>query len=85
MTVVMAKRGGAPRDTRGRKALAKLLAERSQGAVAKAIGVSQVSVSKWASGAYRPTALPRRKLERIFGIPEADWMTADEARFLEAS
>ena len=78
MNEVMARLGNDPKDTKGRKALVKLLDSVSQGIVSRAIEVSQVSVSKWAKGTMRPTELSRRRLERLYGIPAGDWLTAAE-------
>jgi len=49
-------------------------------AVARALGKSHVTVSKWGSGGYRPSEAERSKLERFTSgaVPADLWLTDEE-------
>lgn len=53
-------------------------ASRSQSSLARALGVSQPSVSAWIAGPNRPEAHHREALEAITGVPADDWKTERE-------
>lgn len=50
----------------------------TQKAMAKALGVSQASVSRWLSGRSRPAAFERAMLQNETGIAVTDWDTGRE-------
>ena len=52
--------------------------QRSQASLARAVGVSQPSVSAWLTGPSRPESHHREVLEALTGIPADDWKTARE-------
>ena len=70
--------GSNPANTKGRRALVRALKERSQTELSRQIGVSQPTISYWASGERRPDPIWRRQLSKHLGIPETDWMTREE-------
>lgn len=47
-------------------------------AVSQRLGTTQQNVSNWRRGRSRPNAYWRRVIQAHLGIPEDDWMTADE-------
>lgn len=74
------------RDSAGREALAAWLAalpERSQSALARALGVTQPLVATWLSGTGRPVDEMRVALEGVCGIPAAAWLTDEELARVE--
>jgi transcriptional regulator with XRE-family HTH domain len=66
--------------TDGQRALLKVLQSNTQAEVAEEVGVSQQTVSMWASGAFRPTDLQRLRLQVVYGIDRDSWMTSAERR-----
>lgn len=50
----------------------------TQSELARRLGVSQPSVSEWVRMRSRPESHFRAAIERELGIPQADWMTAEE-------
>ena len=80
-------RSGRPIDpqterTRGRALLAEWLnqPDHTQTALAAEVQVSQVAVSQWEHGRYRPDAHLRTALERVTDgfVPADSWMTDRE-------
>lgn len=74
--------------TPGQKALRDWLdadPARSQGAIAKALGVSQPAVGYWVKGTSRPNAGLREALLALCGIPVADWELAEEREQRDAA
>lgn len=72
--------------TKGREALRRLTERRggdtplwTQGAIARAMGISQPSVSGWVSGQTRPGPEYRAALESLLGIARDEWLTSREA------
>jgi len=57
--------------------------ERSQSAVARAIGVSQPAVRLWIEGATRPEPRHRLALEVLTGIAPTAWESEEERRALK--
>lgn len=55
----------------------------SQGLLARALSISQPSVSQWVRGVSRPESHLREAIELITGIPTADWETKDERALVE--
>jgi len=55
-----------------------------QSLVAEALGVSQASISRIASGDQRPTLEFAAIIEALYGIPCADWVPGLEALVAEA-
>jgi len=51
--------------------------------VAKDLSTDPEAVSRWARGETRPLPHFRAALERLHGIPAADWMTGDERAIAE--
>jgi transcriptional regulator with XRE-family HTH domain len=45
----------------------------SQSELAGELGMTPQVVSKWVNGLSRPDAVAREKIERLLGIPAADW------------
>jgi len=72
------KRNKPAKHTEGRELLLAHLAKGSQGALARALGIAQQSISQWAKGIARPAPQHREALERIARIPASAWYTADE-------
>ena len=75
-------------ETEGRARLVASLSDPSIGLtqtqLANRLGVSQPSVSEWCAGRARPTATYRTALRVLLGIPESDWMTAQEVEQVQA-
>lgn len=59
--------------SRGSQRLAQIVAESTQGAVAKAIGVSQQTVSDWLRGNMKPRGRNMLRLKDVFGIEPPEW------------
>lgn len=55
----------------------------SQGALARALGISQPSVSSWVRGTSRPEGHLREAIEMLIGIPVAWWATDEEQALVE--
>lgn len=55
----------------------------SQGALARALGISQPSVSSWVRGTSRPEGHLREAIELLIGIPVAWWATDEEHALVE--
>lgn len=74
-------------STRARRQLVRWLDESgtSPGKLGDRLGISQQAVSMWIRGYNRPIPPYRKALVRIAGIPEDDWLTADERQVAEAS
>lgn len=69
--------------TEGQRALLAWIASdptRSQGTVARALGVSQPAVGYWCKGTSRPESPKRAALFALCGIPEADWELEEERK-----
>lgn len=67
-------------DTKARQQLEETLRERclSQAALARALGISAVSVNAWLAGRARPEAHLRRALSNVLSIDPLDWETDEE-------
>lgn len=50
----------------------RVLARKTQAEAALAVGVSQVTVSKWESGKFKPSASARAKLATAYGVTVAE-------------
>ena len=74
------KSPGADEATQGAKLLAAWMRDRgvSQRSLARALGVSNGSISLWVAGKRRPDAASRQKVADVAAIDPADWLTADE-------
>ena len=66
-------------------AIRELLRERTQCELAAEVGVTQPVISRWASGQGRPAPHHRARLAVLYGIPERDWLTAEELALIEAA
>jgi transcriptional regulator with XRE-family HTH domain len=69
------------RNTRARIALEEWFSrneERSQTWLADRLQIQQPNISQWLKGTARPSPKLRRSLELICGIPQDDWLDADE-------
>lgn len=55
----------------------------TQAALARQIGVSAPTVSRWASGSDRPDVVWREVLAKVADIPAEAWLTREERRTLE--
>lgn len=62
--------------TRASRALAQVQCTQTE--IGRRVGVSQVAVSGWVNLQARPEAHHRKALDRVYGIPENDWMTDSE-------
>jgi transcriptional regulator with XRE-family HTH domain len=74
-------------DTTARQQLEDTLKKRdlSQAALARALGISAVSVNAWLAGRARPEAHLRRALSEVLAINPLDWETDEErAQFTSA-
>lgn len=67
-------------DTTARQQLEDTLKKRdlSQAALARALGISAVSVNAWLAGRARPEAHLRRALSEVLGIDPLAWETDEE-------
>lgn len=69
--------------TPGRDALVAWMAanpkERTQGYIARVLGVSQPAVGAWVHGRSRPDAHYREPIEQLTGIKPEDWELPEEA------
>lgn len=50
----------------------RVLARKTQAEAALEVGVSQVTVSKWESGKFKPSASTRAKLAAAYGVTVAE-------------
>lgn len=50
----------------------RVLARKTQAEAALEVGVSQVTVSKWESGKFKPSASARAKLAAAYGVSVAE-------------
>ena len=50
----------------------RVLAKKTQAEAALEVGVSQVAVSRWESGKYKPRASAREKLAAAYGVTVAE-------------
>lgn len=50
----------------------RVLARKTQAEAAFEVGVSQVTISKWESGKYKPSASSRAKLAEVYGVTVAE-------------
>lgn len=50
----------------------RVLARKTQAEVAFEVGVSQVTISKWESGKFKPSASSRAKLAAAYGVTVAE-------------
>lgn len=50
----------------------RVLAKKTQAEAALEVGVSQVTVSKWESGKFKPSASARAKLAAAYGVSVAE-------------
>ena len=60
-------------QNRGAQRLKKLVPRGQQKILARRLGVSTACVSRWKSGARKPTAQHRISMMRYTGIALADW------------
>lgn len=74
-------------DTKARQQLEDTLKKRelSQAALARALGISAVSVNAWLAGRSRPEAHLRRALSQILAIDPLSWETDDERAQFEGA
>ena len=79
--------GMTPHETRARAALQAWLdgdgPERTQAALARALGIAGPSVNGWVLGRSRPEPHLRQSLEILTGIPAGDWDTDAERAIVE--
>lgn len=55
----------------------------SRSDLARRLGIDPSAVSRWVSGKSSPDAHHRLAIERLFGIPQNDWLTAEERELIE--
>ncbi len=81
--------GMTTHETRARAALQAWLdgdgdgPERTQAALARALGIAGPSVNGWVLGRSRPEPHLRQSLEFLTGIPAGDWDTDAERAIVE--
>lgn len=56
----------------------RVMARKTQAEAAEAVGVSQVTVSDWERGEYKPSANAREKLAEAYGVSLAEIVKAVE-------
>lgn len=56
----------------------RVMARKTQAEAAEAVGVSQVTVSDWENGKYKPSANAREKLAEAYGVSLAEIVKAVE-------
>lgn len=69
---------GMVTTTKGRELLASAASTSSQVQLAKDLGRTQATVSRWIAGMARPDPVSRMLMSRKLGIPVDAWLTADE-------
>jgi transcriptional regulator with XRE-family HTH domain len=55
----------------------------SRSEFARRLHIDPSAVSRWVSGKSSPDAHHRVVIERVFGIPQNEWLTADERELIE--